>query len=670
MVDWQNRVELIQDFGFPEASYRLRSTADGQHLVATGVYKPQLRVYDLAQMSLKFERHTECENIQIQLLGDDWKKAVMLQADRSVEFHSQGGLHYKTRIPKFGRDMAYHAPSCDLVLGGQGNEAFRLNLDQGRFLAPFETLSPGLNVIKNNLANQLWMMGGEDGFVEFWDSRSRSRVGRNNCGLALMAQQGADSFSSMPEITAMGTMSDGLTYAVGTSSGQVMIYDFRSTKPMLTKDHQSDMPIKNVQFLTGEASNVLSADAKVIKIWNKDTAKLYASIEPESDINDVCVWDQSGLIMTANEGTRMNIFYLPSLGPAPKWCTFLDSLTEEMEENPQANVYDDYKFVTRSELANLGLEHMIGTPVLRAYMHGFYIDVRLYEKARAIANPFAYDDYRKKAIKAKLEEARQSRISATRRLPKVNTAVASRMLSKVKKQSVSGENNSITHENPLGDNRFADMFKDSSFQVDEQDPEYIKFHTKAHPKHREAALSQAAFDKVDDDSDRDMSSRASSNEFSDNEDSGMDSDQSEQLLERGSRKKQVATVKKQDVKKKSPTFFEIRENQVSNGWDRKKSGYGEDRKKKESFEKRLSKSSNRGGRSMQSSSGTGGAMTMKFNIRGGRGGSRGGSHGTSRGSRGRGGSSSTSTRGQSSAPFEQKSSGVSSRPARRSANGF
>lgn len=52
-----------------------------------------------------------------------------------------------------------------------------------------------------------------------------------------------------------------------------------------------------------------------------------------------------------------------------------------MEENPQQSVYDDYKFVTRKELATLGLEHLIGSNLLKAYMHGFFVDLRLYEKA-------------------------------------------------------------------------------------------------------------------------------------------------------------------------------------------------------------------------------------------------------------------------------------------------
>lgn len=53
-----------------------------------------------------------------------------------------------------------------------------------------------------------------------------------------------------------------------------------------------------------------------------------------------------------------------------------------MEENPSSNVYDDYKFVSRKELEALGLDHLIGTDTLKAYMHGFFVDLRLYEKVK------------------------------------------------------------------------------------------------------------------------------------------------------------------------------------------------------------------------------------------------------------------------------------------------
>ncbi len=64
------------------------------------MYKPQVRVFELAQMAMKFDRHTDCESVQMEIISDDWKKFVLLQADRSIEFHSQHGLHYRTRIPK------------------------------------------------------------------------------------------------------------------------------------------------------------------------------------------------------------------------------------------------------------------------------------------------------------------------------------------------------------------------------------------------------------------------------------------------------------------------------------------------------------------------------------------------------------------------------------------
>jgi WD40 repeat protein len=59
----ESTLELIQGFEFPEASNRVKTTYDGTHVIATGTYKPQIRVWDLNQLSLKFERHTDAENV-------------------------------------------------------------------------------------------------------------------------------------------------------------------------------------------------------------------------------------------------------------------------------------------------------------------------------------------------------------------------------------------------------------------------------------------------------------------------------------------------------------------------------------------------------------------------------------------------------------------------------
>jgi hypothetical protein len=103
----------------------------------------------------------------------------------------------------------------------------------------------------------------------------------------------------------------------------------------------------------------------------------------------VCVVPGSGLIFAANESEDVFTYFIPSLAPAPKWCSYLDSITEELEENTEATVYDDYKFVSREEVEKLGIENLIGTSMLRAYMHGFFMDTKLYREAKVQHTPSA-----------------------------------------------------------------------------------------------------------------------------------------------------------------------------------------------------------------------------------------------------------------------------------------
>ena len=69
------------------------------------------------------------------------------------------------------------------------------------------------------------------------------------------------------------------------------------------------------------------------------------------------------------------------------------------------------------------MSHLQGTPLLRAYMHGFFLDNRLYHKAKDLADPFAYETYRQQRIEAKLEAERKSRIGLVQKLPKVDSGL-------------------------------------------------------------------------------------------------------------------------------------------------------------------------------------------------------------------------------------------------------
>ena len=466
-VDVRRRIELIQDFTMPTASTSIAVSKDRNYILASGVYKPRIKCYDVSQLSLKFERCFDSDAVRFEILSDDYSKIVLLQCDRYIEFHAQYGRYYRLRIPSFGRDLAYHYPSCDLFVVGTGPEIFRLNLEQGRFLQPYETDSSELNVCEINEIYDLLAVGTTEGRIECFDPRSKTRAGildiRNsgvNCEVA----------NQFPSVTAL-SFRNGLEMGIGLNSGHVLLYDIRSDKPILTKDHYNSLPIKRIAFHE-KSDNVLSADSKVVKIWERETGKNLTAIEPDAKINDLCMFPDSGLMFLAAEAERMGIYYIPEIGQAPEWCSFLDNITEELEESDEVIMYDDYKFVTKQELESFGLSNLIGTNMLRAYMHGFFMDMRLYHQVKSVVDPFAYEKYRKEKIKSKIDEERSQRIKV-KKLPKINRNLAEKILEddNPKKSKKKGELSSI-----LEDERFVAMFKNPDFQIDEESEEYKLLH--------------------------------------------------------------------------------------------------------------------------------------------------------------------------------------------------
>lgn len=76
-------------------------------------------------------------------------------------------------------------------------------------------------------------------------------------------------FSSLPAITKL-KFNGALQLGVGSSSGHVLLYDIRSSKPLLVKDHMNEIPIKNIEFHK-QMNYVYSMDSLVLKIWEANT---------------------------------------------------------------------------------------------------------------------------------------------------------------------------------------------------------------------------------------------------------------------------------------------------------------------------------------------------------------------------------------------------------------
>ncbi|KAI1826750.1 WD40-repeat-containing domain protein [Xylaria intraflava] len=477
-AEYQNRIELLQDFSFEEASACVRVSEDNNWVVSTGTYKPQIHVHYLPHLSLSYARHTTSLNIKFTLLSTDASKSLHLQSDRRVEFHTLAGLHETVKLPRYGRDLCYDRLATEALIGSVGlgadghGEVFRFNLEAGRFMQSYQVdvgsddgtevglqgsiWAPAVNsiAIAENTHNLL-AFGTSMGSVEFWDPRSRSRIA------VLGGQEG--------EITALDFNESGLSIATGSSTGVVKLFDMRSPKPLWRKDHGSGFPIKNLTHMTTASSErkIMSSDKQLIKINEESTGQTWASIEPIVDLNFTTWVKGTGMILTANEGQAMHAFLIPQLGNAPRWAAHLDSLTEEMASEMTTDNYENYKFLTLPELRSLSMDHLIGkTNLLRPYMHGYFVASKLYEQARLIANPFAFEEERAKRVKEKVDKERASRIRGIKKV-KVNQKLVDKLLKRQENRATIDTNAGI-----LGDERFSKMFENEEFQIDENSREF------------------------------------------------------------------------------------------------------------------------------------------------------------------------------------------------------
>ena len=429
-------------------------------------------------------------------------------------------------------------PAVGVNENGNG-EVYRLNLEAGRYMRGYEVdvggddltsagggaLQGGIGTGAVNTAaiaeesHNLLAFGTSIGTVEFWDSRSRSRVG------LLPGPAQADLIDGKQEITTLEFHHSGLTLATGSSTGLVNLYDLRSPVPLLKKDQGYGYPIQDLIFLTPSTASraqdttpkILSADKRIIKIWDSRDGSPWTSVEPAVDLNSVAWCKDSGMLLTANEGRQQHSFFIPQLGPAPKWCSFLDNLVEEMAEDPNdpsaftsqqaGDVYDNYKFLTMQQLGSLNLDHLVGTTsLLRPYMHGYFVAQRLYEEAKLIADPFVWEEERAKRIKEKIDTERESRIRGNKKVTaKVNRRLAEKLVEREEKNQrrrakrvleKGGDDDHIDvqaaaageeeHEPAgnglLADARFTRLFQDEDFAVDERSREFQSLNPSTKPK--------------------------------------------------------------------------------------------------------------------------------------------------------------------------------------------
>lgn len=493
-AEYEHRIELIHDLEFPQACNTVDISPDRQYIVATGIYPPQIGIYDTIDLALKHRRGIDNEVLKTCFLEGDYTKLAFLCVGRVIEFHDRGGTYHSIRIPKEGRDMKYLSDNASIYTVASCNEVYRLNLERGAFEEPFKSVCQYLNCLAENPLFPLISAGGEDAVLETWDLRCNESVSRLHCS--------SDNGAYDDSVTSCVYSTNGLKVAVGTSNGALKVYDIRNTKPLWEKRHVNEAPVNTIEWVnslnhtsTGVGDDTLIAwsDHKTVRVQNSRDGEFVASIEglvtdnPKNlcKINSFRFYPDSGVCFVGGDHSRVGSYFIPTIGAAPRWCSFLENITEEMEIPAATNTgigsgvtkqaYEDFVFVTKQQLEDLKATNLIGTDMVKDYMHGYFIDSEVYRKLKSVASDFDYEEYRRKRIQEKIESKRQMRLPLRQ---KKGTNVNEDLAEKLKATAATADEKGLSKKQreqalmakaALQDERFARIFTDENFAIDHVD---------------------------------------------------------------------------------------------------------------------------------------------------------------------------------------------------------
>ncbi|VWU51477.1 nucleolar protein 10, putative [Hepatocystis sp. ex Piliocolobus tephrosceles] len=522
----ENSVEILHDLEFSQKSDNIKISEDGRYICISGTYPPQIGLYDTQELSIKHRRHFDEEIINFEFLTSNYEKLVFLCKNRYLEFHNAAGKYHKIRIPKEGRDILYNRENSNVYICSSYEDIYTINLQKGCFENSLSTRNEHNNFIKKNLQLPLLASGGSSGYLELWDERIKKSINFLNV-------------HNYEELTSCCFSDNGLKIAVGTDKGIVKLYDIRHSKELSINDHCNDLPIKKIEFIKvnnnkymyGDSNfednifsneNVLnnynktynyteciaSCDDNVIKIYseyqknilslqiinlddedernNRNKKKMKLLNNDSININSFTFYKDSGLCFIPCDNKKVFLYFIPSIGLAPKWCHFLDNITEELEENEKYEknitydnndnsndynthneLFDDYVFVTRQQVEQLKIDHLKGSKNLIPYLHGYYIPRNIYIDIKTVVQASDFKEMKKKLVQKRLEKKQQMRIPEKNIL--INKDYVDKVLNKINKKIDKKQKNLLDAQELIEDERFNKLFYDPEYMVETVD---------------------------------------------------------------------------------------------------------------------------------------------------------------------------------------------------------
>nr|UXY87696.1 nucleolar protein 10 [Cryptomonas curvata] len=316
----QKIINSIFNFNFPSLVKKIKQTNDNSYLIAYGEYPPQIRCFDLYNLSLKFQRTINCEINDFEIISQNWEKLILLRSDKFLEFHSKSGYYYQVKIPDIANSLFFDNLSKILYIFSINNEIYRFNVEEGKFISSILSNLDYYNTSSaKSLLGDCLGLGNSRGLVELWDFKFSKKPVSTIDGLIYLKKKKKNYVSYL-------NFCEKATYKIysGYSSGDIIIFDLRNLSPIISKKigiNDSIIKIQNNQI----NNLILSANKQIIKLWNEKSGNTIITLDQTKKINDICPVKNTGFIFISTIDPHVNCIYVPLLGPPPVWCYNLNN---------------------------------------------------------------------------------------------------------------------------------------------------------------------------------------------------------------------------------------------------------------------------------------------------------------------------------------------------------
>ncbi|ELQ74681.1 WD40 repeat protein [Trachipleistophora hominis] len=284
------QIDVYKDFQFPTSCTKLKLNNEQTHVIAVGTYPPQYKVYVVEDNTEFFERRMDTDIVDFCFLTHSPRKLAFLRDDKTIEFHLNYNLHYKLRIPHFGRCLNRFS---DNLYFCTDKELYRIDLARGAMSRVYNS-DYELNTFSVSRTHGLSALF-SDGQLAFVDARQNEMVKHIN----------------FRENVINGDFDANIIISVATDQNLYM-FDLRNMKPFIKSTVTGATKVicheKHCFVAYSEGIDIYDNVSKIDTLFSANISTF--------DLKD-------NVIFVGYCSSEIKTYYT-GIGIIPKWCSYAE----------------------------------------------------------------------------------------------------------------------------------------------------------------------------------------------------------------------------------------------------------------------------------------------------------------------------------------------------------